>query len=596
MVVVRLGALAAAVLAIAAVATASWPLAIAAAVCALIAALTVRGSAAPVQGATTVAPAESPTPGRSAAVTTADAEPAPESALAPEPQGGGAPAPAEDSTRAPYSADAPVVLDAVLESVSRWYDTLGAHLWLGDEPTHTLRLIAAVGERTPSATPLSSEDPVLGAAFAEGSALFRAIERLTRDGVESAVWRYALPVGAREARGVLGIDVRAGEELPSAAALNSVTASLRPSLTAAVALHVARSEMETAAILLEAVSELSGGQDPAEVLRLALKTAMEVSHASTGSVMLPDDETGMLRIVAADGLPSDVVESATVRQGEGIAGWVYASGTPLLVEDLPGKPANRRHGVLSSVSVPLRDGQENLGVLNVGARAFPARFTEAYVRALGILGTQTAATLRAARERKRTADLYLANLRSLAAALESAAGSGGGASARCADLALEIGRALDLPEEELHSLEIAAVLHDLGMWITAGDVSASDRPLSTVDRGLVRAHPGVGADVLEQVPSLYEVAPIVHHHHERFDGSGYDVGLAGEDIPLGSRIIAVADAYLAMTSDRPYRAALSAEQALEELSAASGSQFDPEVVEAFVRFVRARPGGAPEES
>jgi HD-GYP domain-containing protein (c-di-GMP phosphodiesterase class II) len=556
-VIVRLAALAAAAFAVAAAMTKSWSLAALAALFALIAALTVRRPRE-------VAPV----------VPVVEPAPAPEPVL---------------HVRTPYSADAAVVLDSLLDATSRSYDVLGVHLWLRDEGTHTVRLIRAAGSRRPPATPVSCVDPVLGVAAEEGSALFRAIERLGEGGQQGAVWRYALPVGTGDTRGVAGIDVKAGEEAPSADALNSITSSLRGPLTAAVALHVAQSEMETAAVLLAAVGELSAGEDPAEVMRMALARAMQVSHASTGSVMLPDEESGMLRIVAADGLPRDVVETAGMREGEGIAGWVYASGTPLLVEDLPGQPSGRRHGVLSSVTVPIGEGDDRLGVLNVGSRVFPARFTDGYIRALGILGAQTAVALRAARERRRTADLYLANLRALAAALEAATACQPGASSRSADLAVAIGRSLELPEEELRSLEIAAVLHDLGMWLSAGGVGASERPLSTVDRGLVRAHPGVGADVLEQVPSLRDVAPIVYHHHEHFDGKGYDVGLSGEDIPLGSRIIAVADAFLAMTADRPYRDRRSVQAALDELSATSGSQFDPAVVEAFVRLIRENP-------
>jgi len=139
------------------------------------------------------------------------------------------------------------------------------------------------------------------------------------------------------------------------------------------------------------------------------------------------------------------------------------------------------------------------------------------------------------------------------------------------------------------SLRIAAILHDVGMGLATGSVGATDRPLSTVDRGLVRAHPKVASDVMLQVPSLEGLAPVVRHHHERFDGDGYDTGLSGASIPMGSRILAVADAFVAITSPRPYREALATQEALEELNATSGSQFDPEVVETFVRLLAERP-------
>jgi HD-GYP domain-containing protein (c-di-GMP phosphodiesterase class II) len=141
----------------------------------------------------------------------------------------------------------------------------------------------------------------------------------------------------------------------------------------------------------------------------------------------------------------------------------------------------------------------------------------------------------------------------------------------------------------LVSLRIAAILHDVGMGMATGSVGASDRPLSTVDRGLVRSHPKLASDVLAQVPSLESLAPVVRHHHERFDGDGYDTGLSGRSIPLGSRILAVTDSFVAMTSTRPYRSALPVESALAELNAGSGGQYDPEVVESFIGLLARHP-------
>jgi HD-GYP domain-containing protein (c-di-GMP phosphodiesterase class II) len=259
------------------------------------------------------------------------------------------------------------------------------------------------------------------------------------------------------------------------------------------------------------------------------------------------------------------------------------------VEDLPGRAGLRRHGVLSSVSVPIADAEGSFGVINVGVRAFPARLTDAYVRALEILGTQTAVALRNSSAAERSWDLYLANLQALAVALESDDPYRKGASQRTARLSVALGEELGLVGEDLVSLRMAAILHDVGMGLATGSVGSTDRPLSTVDRGLVRAHPKVASDVLEQVPSLEGLAPVVRHHHERFDGDGYDGGLSGASIPLGSRILAVVDAFVAMTSARPYRDALGVSNALAELDGGSGGQFDPRVVDAFGSLLARRP-------
>lgn len=317
---------------------------------------------------------------------------------------------------------------------------------------------------------------------------------------------------------------------------------------------------------------------------------MQVAGASTGSVMVPDGPDGLLRIVASRGLPTSVVSTTSVGDGEGIAGTVYSTSAPLLVEDLPGRSGLRRHGVLSSVSVPIADGEGSFGVINVGLRSFPARLTDAYVRALGILGAQTAVAMRNASAAERSWDLYLENLQALAVALESDDPYRRGASQRTSRLSTALGEELGMQSEDLVSLRMAAILHDVGMGLATGSVGSTDRPLSTVDRGLVRAHPKVASDVLLQVPMLERLAPVVRHHHERFDGDGYDAGLSGDSIPLGSRILAVTDAFVAMTSARPYRQALDAQEALAELCSGAGGQFDPEVVEAFGALLQRCPG------
>jgi HD-GYP domain-containing protein (c-di-GMP phosphodiesterase class II) len=414
------------------------------------------------------------------------------------------------------------------------------------------------------------------------------VERDESEARADGTWRYAVPVGTPEVRGVAAVDIRSATE-PSAVLLNEVSAVLRGSLTAALAVHVAHSEMDAAVLLLQAAQELASGMSGDDVLSAALRRAMEMSGASTGSVMLPEGAAGALRIVASRGLSSDVVESTSVGANEGIAGTVYSTAAPLLVEDLPGRAGNRRHGVLSAVSIPIADAHGSLGVINVGSRAFPARLTDAYVRALGILGAQTAVAMRNADAAQRSWDLYLENLQVLASALESDDPFRRGASRRTARLSVALGESLGLEGEDLVSLRIAAILHDVGMGLATGSVGSTDRPLSTVDRGLVRAHPKVASDVMLQVPSLEGVAPVVRHHHERFDGDGYDTGLSGASIPLGSRILAVVDSFVAMTSPRPYRSPLAAADALEELDRAAGSQFDPAVVQAFAALISEHP-------
>ena len=493
------------------------------------------------------------------------------------------------SVRTPFSVQPAVVLMSFYDAIAERFDTLSAHLWLEDTPTATLRLVAAFGPRVPGSDPVPLTDPILGSSATTRTAVFRPLDDV--DSLESleGAWRYAVPVGTPEVRGIAAVDVVVADPAPAAVVLNEVSAVLRGSLTAALAVHVARSEMDTAVLLLQAAQQLTSGIAGEEVLSAALESAMLVAGASTGSVMVPDGVDGPLRIVASHGLSADVIATTSVDGGEGIAGTVYVSSSPLLIEDLPGRSGLRRHGVLSSVSVPIADDKGSFGVINVGARAFPARLTDAYVRALAILGTQTAVAMRNATAAEQSWDLYLENLQALATALESDDPYRRGASRRTAVLSAALAEEMGLEAEDVVSLRVAAILHDVGMGLATGSVGAIDRPLSTVDRGLVRAHPKVASDVLQRVPSLERLAPMVRHHHERFDGDGYDTGLSGASIPMGSRILAVTDAFVAMTSPRPYRDALTLGEALEELDRGAGGQFDPSVVEAFSELLARDP-------
>jgi diguanylate cyclase (GGDEF)-like protein len=154
-----------------------------------------------------------------------------------------------------------------------------------------------------------------------------------------------------------------------------------------------------------------------------------------------------------------------------------------------------------------------------------------------------------------------------------------------AQLAATFGRQVSLDGEERDVLVRAAELHDIGKIAIPDEILHKDGQLSEDEWKLMRKHPLIGQRVLEAAPALGEVAKLVRSTHERWDGSGYPDGLAGREIPLGSRVILICDAYNAMTEGRPFRAARSNEQALAELTAGAGTQFDPQLVKTFAEKV-----------
>ena len=178
---------------------------------------------------------------------------------------------------------------------------------------------------------------------------------------------------------------------------------------------------------------------------------------------------------------------------------------------------------------------------------------------------------------------YEALLVALARALEAKDDETEGHSERVTAYALRLGRALGLRREALEDLRRGALLHDLGKIGIPDAVLRKPGPLTEEEKALMRTHPLIGDRILEGLPALQGARGVVRHHHERFDGRGYPEGLQGEEIPLLARIFAVVDAYDAMTSDRPYRRALSHGEALAAIAREAGKQFDPQVVRVFLR-------------
>jgi len=150
-----------------------------------------------------------------------------------------------------------------------------------------------------------------------------------------------------------------------------------------------------------------------------------------------------------------------------------------------------------------------------------------------------------------------------------------------ASLATGIGLELGLPEEEIERIRIASLLHDLGKLAVPPEILDKPTALSDGEWQAIGEHPRIGQVILEQASGLREAIPVVLHHHERFNGGGYPHGLKGNEIPMGARIVSVADAYHAMVHHRPYKEALTHEQALAELRRNAGSQFDPDIVNVF---------------
>lgn len=175
-----------------------------------------------------------------------------------------------------------------------------------------------------------------------------------------------------------------------------------------------------------------------------------------------------------------------------------------------------------------------------------------------------------------------AAMQSLSAALDAKDKFTGGHSERVTSYAVKIGEALGAEDDIIAGLKVAGQLHDIGKMGIPESILNKTGSLTNEEREAIQSHPTVAENILRRAPQLDLIVPAVLFHHERWDGAGYPDGLSGETIPLMARILAIADAFDAMTSDRPYRKALSIQHALLELKANAGKQFDPNLVESFI--------------
>ena len=185
-------------------------------------------------------------------------------------------------------------------------------------------------------------------------------------------------------------------------------------------------------------------------------------------------------------------------------------------------------------------------------------------------------------------DLFFGSVSALSQAIDAKDGFTRGHADRVSRIAGAIALEIGVPEREIEQIELAGLLHDIGKIGVEDRILMKPARLDPDETALMRRHPIYGASILEPSASLRPLVPIVLHHHENFDGSGYPEGLKGEGIPLGSRVLIVADAYEAMTSDRIYRKAIGHEKAMEQLNKYKGVQFDPRIVRALDQLLQKR--------
>ena len=277
---------------------------------------------------------------------------------------------------------------------------------------------------------------------------------------------------------------------------------------------------------------------------------------------------------------------------DGLIGRCLRMKRPVLVEDVRAHPDYQPTGetvdVRSELVVPLWVGEELWGVINI-EELEPAAFGEDDVRLVETVADQVGAALRSASLYEQLERACLGTAQALVAALEAKDAYTAEHARSIVEQAEAVGARLGLDDAALRDLRFAAVFHAIGKISVPEAILTKPGPLTDEERAVMERHTIVGEQILAPVEFLAGVRALVRHEHERWDGAGYPDGLAGEAIPLGARILLACDALHAMTSDRPYRAALSHGEAVAELRRHAGTQFDPRVVETLLAVLDESP-------
>lgn len=331
--------------------------------------------------------------------------------------------------------------------------------------------------------------------------------------------------------------------------------------------------------------------DSNQVFEHILQVASRVTGAQRASVMMLDRARRHLRIRSALDLPESVIRDTRIRIGEGIAGKVVQSGCISRAVRRRGEMENRDliHGDFqpegSWLSLPLYIGDQIFGVVNLSQKVGQADFTPHDEQIMQILLEKAGTKL----ENQALYEGIYANLidtlNSLVTTIEAKDPYTREHSLRVTDYALRIAEVLGVGDEDLEMIDFAGTLHDIGKIGVRDEILTKAGRLTDEEFGAIKQHPQIGERIVEPL-GLGEIErSIIRNHHERYDGRGYPDGLGGEDIPFLARVVAVADAFDAMTTTRSYRNALSVETAVEELIKNKGTQFDPQVVEAALSAI-----------
>lgn len=344
--------------------------------------------------------------------------------------------------------------------------------------------------------------------------------------------------------------------------------------------------LKTLVSLFKVSEQISSTLEIKDLLGTVASAVMKETDSKKAVIYYPDAETNELYARYAIGVGENEIDTIRVPFSEGIVGSAFQNRNPVLVRDFFSDDSTYPHPVEkglgnSAMAIPMLSKEKIMGVLSLFKNGQSVGFTEADKDIAAILTSQASIALDNAELILDLEILFLESMKSLAKTLDERDPFTHGHSHRVAKISRAIGNIMQLSEHEQETLRHAGVLHDIGKIGIRDEILLKPGPLSVDEYEIIKTHPEKGYNILKHITRLCDVAEAVYCHHEWYNGDGYPRNLRNSEVPLAGSILAVADAYDTITTDRPYRLKQSHENAIEILTRASGTQFHPEVVRAL---------------
>jgi len=326
-----------------------------------------------------------------------------------------------------------------------------------------------------------------------------------------------------------------------------------------------------------------------ELLDIAVDMLLEMAKVEKCSLMLFDSERKELIIKIIKDGGKVIYPENKLKDLKGILSEAIYELKPYLINNLDGNSLedlgdNLSQGATSFLCMPLMGKEKVIGVVNLYNCLDSEGFTQDDLNLISSLVSHIGISLENAQLFAEIKELFFMTVRALASTIDAKDPYTYGHSERVSQYSLEIAKKLGLSTEEQENIQLAALLHDIGKIGIPDEILHKPDKLTLDEFSIIQKHPIKGSMIMEHIKQLSKIIPGMRQHHERFSGGGYPDGLKGQEISLAGKIISVADAFDAMTSDRAYRKGISKEEALSRIKDCSEIQFDPTVVEAFIKI------------